>query len=82
MKTVQYFSGEYLKNCSSMTTEQIADFLEDFRNFYFQAKPQKSKLISMKVPETLLRSFKTKARLHNTPYQTMIKELMKKWLSD
>lgn len=80
MKTVQYFSDEYLEKCSLMTSGQIVQFLEDFRNIYHEAKPQKSKLISIKIGEDLLKSFKVKAELNDTPYQTQIKRLMKKWL--
>jgi predicted DNA binding CopG/RHH family protein len=39
-----------------------------------------SRLISLKVPEDLLQAFKAKSRLHGTPYQTKIKELMRDWL--
>lgn len=49
---------------------------------YYEAKPQKSKLISIKVPEKLLESFKVQAKLNDIPYQTQIKRLMKNWLSE
>lgn len=81
MKTVQYFSDEYLEKCSKMTSGQILQFLEDFRIMYFEASPQKSRLISIKIKENLLESFKVKAQLTNIPYQTQIKRLMKDWLS-
>ena len=81
MKTVQYITDEYIEECSKMTPEQIVQFLEDFRTMYFEAKPKKSKLISIKVPENLLRSFKVKAKLNDIPYQTQIKRLMKDWVS-
>ena len=79
MKTVQYFSDEYLERCRGMTPEQILRFLDDFRRLH-GSSPVKSKLISIKVPEDLLNAFKTRAAIANTPYQTQIKTLMKAWL--
>ena len=52
MKTIQYFSDEYLKQCQAMTLEQKIDFLENFRQL--QQKDSPSKLISIKIPENLL----------------------------
>ena len=34
MKTVQFFSEEYLIECEKMTPEQIIAFLENFRKIY------------------------------------------------
>lgn len=80
MRPVQYFSNEYLAQCRKMTPEQIAAFLEDFRLLHAAAAPGKSRLISLKIPEPLLASFKTKARLSGVLYQTQIKRLMKDWI--
>ncbi|MEE9213402.1 MAG: hypothetical protein V3U54_01230 [Thermodesulfobacteriota bacterium] len=80
MKTIQLFSDEYLDQCKRMKTEQILKFLDDFRLLYSHSKKQKTILISIKVPENLLNSFKTKAKLNGTPYQTQIKRLMKEWI--
>jgi hypothetical protein len=30
-RPVQYFSDEYLEQCKRLTTEEIVEFLEDFR---------------------------------------------------
>ncbi len=79
MKTVQYFSDEYLERCRGMTPEQILRYLDDFRRLH-GSRPARSKLISIKVPEDLLNAFKTRAAIANTPYQTQIKTLMKAWL--
>jgi predicted DNA binding CopG/RHH family protein len=78
-RPVQYFSDEYLKNCQKMTPTQIAKFLDDFR-ILFGRPPEKSKLISIKIPENLLSIFRRRAELEGIPYQTKIKELMKEWL--
>ncbi len=81
MKAIQYFSKEYLERCNSMTPEQIIQFLEDFRALYYDAKPQKSRLISIKIPDNLLNAFKAKAKIHGVNYQTQIKRLMKDWVT-
>ncbi|TBR21665.1 hypothetical protein EPO15_09690 [bacterium] len=81
MRPVQFFSKEYLERCRAMSPEQVVRFLEDFRLLHAaKAPPAKSRLISIKVPEPLLESFRTKARLSGTPYQTQIKRLMNAWL--
>ena len=79
MRPVQKFSDDYLARCRDMSHEEIARFLDDFRRIH-GGERSKSKLISMKVPEDLLGAFRAKARLHDVPYQTQIKRLMKAWL--
>ena len=79
MKTLQLFTDEYLAECRKFTPAQIVQFLEDFRLMQ-QAEPQKSVLISMKVPQALLAAFRTKASASGVKYQTKIKELMRLWL--
>lgn len=78
MRPVQYFTSEYLENCRKMSPDQIVQFLDDFRKI--QAPRDKSKLISIKVPESLLHAFRTKCELENKKYQTQIKKLMAAWL--
>jgi predicted DNA binding CopG/RHH family protein len=80
MKSVQYFSKEYLERCASMRPEQIIQFLEDFRDLHSYDKSRRTKLISIKVQENLLQAFKAKAKLHGIPYQTQIKRLMEEWM--
>ena len=77
-RPLQYFSDEYLKNCQKLTPMQIVKFLDDFRVLHGRA-PEKSKLISIKIPENLLSIFRKKAELDGTRYQSKIKELMKEW---
>ena len=81
MKAVQYFDDDYLKHCREMTPDQIIQFLDDFRQLHGAEKKSKSKLISIKIPEDLLRAFKAQATLAGTPYQTQIKLLMKAWVT-
>ena len=80
MRPVQYFSDEYLEQCKQMKPEDILRFLDEFRRLYSPARRSGSRLISLKVPEDLLEAFKAKARLHEVPYQTEIKRLMKEWV--
>ena len=82
MRPVQHFSPEYLEQCRRMTPDQVIRFVEDFRVLHAgrAAARSRSKLISLKVPEDLLEAFKTRARLSGSPYQTVIKELMRSWL--
>jgi len=78
VKPLQYFSDTYLEQCRNASTENILEFLESFR--LLQAQPTRSKLISLKIPETLLGSFRRKCGLQDVRYQTQIKELMRDWL--
>ena len=81
-RPVQYFTDEYLEHCKKLSADQIAEFLESYR-LMFNSPSQndsKSKLISLKVPPTLLAAFRARCSLTGTPYQTKIKELMQIWL--
>lgn len=82
LKTIQYFTPEYLENCKTMTPGQIVQFLEDFRQLCSLNSPEagKSKLISLKVPQNILSQFKNKAKLSGVAYQTQIKKLMQDWV--
>lgn len=78
MRPVQRFSAEYLKSIRAVSPDEAARFLEEFRQLHAPNRP--SRLISMRVPETLLASFKAKCKLEGSRYQTRIKELMAEWL--
>lgn len=80
MKAVQYFSKEYLEHCSKFTSEQIFQFLEDFRLLHAERNAQPQKLISLRVDEHLLKTFRFKAETEGKKYQTKIKELMLEYL--
>ncbi|HEV8051524.1 MAG TPA: hypothetical protein VGP47_03450 [Parachlamydiaceae bacterium] len=79
-KSVQYFTPEYLEKCKGMSPDQILNFLEDYRGLVCGV-PEKCQLISMKVEPSLLKAFKQKANLENIPYQTLIKKLMREYLT-
>lgn len=79
MKAVQKFTPEYLEHCKLMRPEQIIEFLENFRTLHSQ-KSDPMRLISIRIPESLLSAFKLKAEASGARYQTKLKELMKEWL--
>ncbi len=68
---------------SKVSSEFLIQRLENLR-FYLQLEEKKelgkSKLISMKIPQPLLESFRAKSQVMGVPYQTQIKVLMKDWL--
>lgn len=80
MKTLQFFSKEYLDRCAGMTPDQILEFIENYRELMAH-KPEKCQLISLKIEPSLLQAFKDKAKLSGVRYQSQIKELMRNWLS-
>jgi len=83
MKTVQYFSDEYLAQSRQASPKQILQFLEQFRLMQAATTtPPKAKLISLKVPEDMLALFRARCEIEGVKYQTHIKTLMAEWLGD
>ena len=80
MKTIQKFSQEYLEECSKLSTQEILQFLEDFKSLHQAAGKQRSRLISLKVAYPLLQAFRVKCQLSGVKYQTQIKKLMEDWM--
>ena len=78
MRPVQKFSAEYLESVKDVSPDEVVRFLDEFRQLH--APDSRSRLISMRVPETLLASFKTRCGIEGARYQTKIKELMVEWL--
>lgn len=78
MKPVQYFNDEYLEKCRTATTKQVLTFLENYRLMH--APNDKSKLVSIKIPESLLGAFRQQCELSGIKYQTQMKQLMYDWL--
>jgi len=77
-RPVQLFSDEYLMQCRTMSSTAIAQFLEDFRQLNENnGAASKSILISLKVPQNLLATFRARCLLERIPYQTKIKQLMR-----
>ena len=83
MKTVQYFSDEYLAQARQASPEQVLQFLEQFRLMQAASLvPSKAKLISLKVPEDMLALFRARCEIEGVKYQTHIKTLMVEWLGN
>ena len=78
VKALQYFSDEYLEQSKKLSTGEIIEFLESFREL--QAAPGASKAISVKIPESLLKAFRKRCAMRDVKYQTQIKILMQKWV--
>ncbi len=81
MRPVQYFSPEYLQECRKMSVADRLQFLEDFRELQDRRPIPKSRLISMRIDESLLERFKEKATLAGLPYQTLLKHLIRDYLA-
>ena len=83
MRPIQFFSDEYLDQCRTLSATEIIEFLEDIRVLSESVAPsKKSKLISIKIPESLLKAFKVRCLLEGIRYQTKIKELMCEYLKN
>lgn len=79
-KPVQLAKRDQIIATSPDDVSSIVRFLDDFRKLSNPKTQSKSKLISIKIPESLLAAFKYKASLEKIPYQTKIKELMHEYL--
>jgi predicted DNA binding CopG/RHH family protein len=92
MKAVQFFSKQYLAICKKMSVEERLEYLDNFRRLYFEVDlsrttdklskklTKKSKLISIKMPESLISTLKMEAVRQNMPYQTLMKKLLREGL--
>jgi predicted DNA binding CopG/RHH family protein len=74
------FTREQLERGKVMAPAEVLGFLETYRKMHLPRKRQKSTLISLKLPDALLRAFKGKAQLSGVAYQSQIKTLMRQWL--
>ncbi|MFH2203735.1 MAG: BrnA antitoxin family protein [Elusimicrobiota bacterium] len=80
MKAIQKFTPEYLTQCRKLTPEQIVKWLDDVRILHVRNVPAKSRPISIRIPENVLSSFRSKAELLGVPYQTQVNRLMREWV--
>lgn len=80
MSALQIFEDEYLERCKALSTRQIVDFLDDFRQIHCPVRKKETKLVSIKIETDLLAAFKTRAKLDGVLYQTRIKKIMREWL--
>ena len=81
MKQIQKTKARTKKASSAKGQENLKNlqFLEDMRTLSSRVNSG-SKLISIKVPENLLRAFKFTCESREIRYQTQIKKLMAEWL--
>ena len=70
-----------LPKTPKLTTEQVVQFLDDFQNLVQNTQENKSTLISLRVPQGLLRTFRVMADQQGVPYQSLIKDLMRAYVS-
>lgn len=81
-RPLQYFSDEALARSRKLSPEQTLRYLEGFRLLHGAPRREKSRLISVRVPDGLLDTFKAKAARAGVPYQTQLKRLMARWLEE
>ena len=69
------------KTNPKMSPEEVFEFLESYNQLVSQtSEAKKSILISIKVDQSLLNSFKLKCQNEQLKYQTQIKKLMRDWV--
>ncbi len=79
------FTENYLRDCQNFSAGEIVKYLDDFRALTVSSvatapKNDKSRLISMRVEERLLETFRKKAGKEGYKYQTKLKELMRSYI--
>lgn len=67
------------KKQKKLTPDQTIDFLDNFQNV-INGKDKKTKLISLRIPENILESFKVLTQEKNQKYQSIIVHLMREWI--
>jgi predicted DNA binding CopG/RHH family protein len=79
-KAIQRLTKEQIEWGLSLSIEERLKFANNFMLLAHNSSDAKSKPISIKIPEDLLRLFRAKCASQKLTYQTQIKELMKQWL--
>lgn len=59
------------KNQQSIAPEQAIEFLESMRTLH-ENKDEKTELISIRIPQNLLKALKLKSSIENRKYQSII----------
>ena len=68
-----------MKRKTKPTPEQALDFLENIRHMQ-QGQDRPTKLISLRVPGSILNSFKQRAEADGRAYQTMMIQALREFL--
>ncbi len=80
-KGLQKFKKKDLSQIGNTDATQIAKFLEDFQHM-IAGIDDKTKMISLRVPENILSAFKFKAERQKLKYQSVVIDLMRKWIQE
>ena len=68
------------KMSTPFSPEEAVQFLDDFQKLQSHLD-ETTKLISLRIPENILRQLKSRAKLENKKYQSMIVEYIRRGLS-
>ncbi len=86
MKPVQYFTDEYLATSRKATPTQIATFLDQYRSLHAEAglrvEREPTKLISIRLPLSVLSGLKALSKAKQIPYQTLMKQMIERSLKE
>lgn len=64
----------------TLTPEQALQFLEDFRKMR-SGVDEVSQPISIRIPQNILRAFKTLAKTRGSPYQSLMLQALREYLN-
>lgn len=69
------------RKVKKISPEEAIQFLDDMRKLN-EDRDELTKLISLRIPENLLRVLKTKAKVNNQKYQSLIISYIRLWLKN
>jgi predicted DNA binding CopG/RHH family protein len=76
---------DFIKQCLKLKSHDVIKILEDHRSLSTVSEikeKDRSILISIKIPSSLLSEFRNACSKSGTKYQTQIKVLMREWLNN
>lgn len=65
---------------TKLSPEEVIQFMDDFSKVVTN-QDQPTKLISLRVPENVLKVFKAEAQRKGFKYQSLIVRLMREWIA-
>ncbi len=68
-----------IKQVTKISPKEAVEFLESFRKMA-EYKDERSTMISIRIPENILKMVKTKAKSENKKYQSLIVQYIRKGL--
>lgn len=69
-----------MKSKQKISPEEAVEFLDSFRKMMAE-KDEPTQAISIRIPANILRVIKTRAKMENKKYQSLIVEYLRKSLS-